>query len=128
MILSVVCCGGRMNSLSTRFPGKWLCLVLLLFACNSAFATTVTMPKDENLIIGARAIIRGRVLEVGSAIDGDRIFTYTTIRVQEVLKGQINERRIVIKEQGGQVGSLGSVIWGTPQFVPNENVLLYLTT
>lgn len=103
-------------------------IILGLFIYQSATATTVRIPQDEDLIIGARAIIRGRVLNVASAFDGDRIFTYTTIRIQEVLKGQISERRIVIKEQGGQVGSRGSIIWGTPQFVPDQNVLLYLTT
>jgi hypothetical protein len=117
-----------MKALTLSFSRKALGITLFLFACHSAFATTVTIPKDENLIIGARAIIRGRVLTVGSALDGGRIYTYTTVRVQEVLKGQISERRIVIKEEGGQVGALGSITWGTPQFVPNETVLLYLST
>jgi hypothetical protein len=117
-----------MKCLSNLCGSKSLFAILFLFVCNAASATTVTIPKDEDLIIGARAIIRGRVLSVASAMDGERIFTYTTIRVQEVLKGQINQRRLVIKEQGGQFGSRGSVIWGTPQFTPNENVLLYLTT
>jgi hypothetical protein len=117
-----------MKRVSALLSLRWLLVTLSLFAGNSAFATAVTIPADEDLIIGARAIIRGRVLSVGSAIDGERIFTYTTIRIQEVLKGQIGERRIVIKERGGQVGSRGSVIWGTPQFAPGENVLLYLTT
>src|SRR5688572_14721286 len=101
-----------MKSLSTLFGSKSLLIIIFLFACNATLATTVTIPQDEDLIIGARAIIRGRVLSVSSAFDGERIFTYTTIRVQEVLKGQIAERRIVIKEQGGQVGHRGSVIWG----------------
>lgn len=117
-----------MKRLSALLSLRWLLVILFLFVCNSVFATAVTIPQDQDLIIGARAIIRGRVLSVGSAFDGGRIFTYTTIRIQEVLKGQITTRRIVIKEQGGQVGSHGSVIWGTPQFAPNEDVLLYLTT
>jgi hypothetical protein len=118
-----------MKSLSNPVVSKILfAIIFFLLICHSAMATTVRIPQDEDLIVGARAIIRGRVLNVASAFDGDRVFTYTTIRVQEVLKGQISERRIVIKEQGGQVGSRGSIIWGTPQFVPDQNVLLYLTT
>lgn len=117
-----------MKTLGVRLVGQGFVIIALLWICQSAFATTVTIPTDEDLIIGARAIIRGKVLATSCAFDGDRIFTYTEIRVQEVLKGQIRERRIVIKEQGGQVGTLGSIIWGTPQFRPNENVLLYLTT
>jgi hypothetical protein len=117
-----------MKSLSQVAVSKFLFAIIFLLLCQSIEATTVRLPEDEDLIIGARAIIRGRVLSVASAFDGDRIFTYTTIRVQEVLKGQIGQRRIVIKEQGGQVGSRGSIIWGTPQFAPQQNVLLYLTT
>jgi hypothetical protein len=96
----------------------------------SAFATTVIMPTDDSMIIGSRAIIRGRVLTVETALDPqtDRIYTYTTIRVQEVFKGKINERRIILKQEGGQVAGRGSIVFGTPQFTPDENVLLYLDT
>ena len=109
--------------------------VLILFTIflglgQSVLATTVIMPSDDNMIIEARAIVRGKVLSVGSALDEqqNRIFTYTTVRVQEVLKGQIFERKIVIKEEGGQVGMRGTRIFGTPEFKVDENVLLYLDT
>jgi len=109
--------------------------VLILFTifvgfAQSILATTVIMPSDDNMIIEARAIVRGKVLSVGSALDEqqNRIFTYTTLRVQEVLKGQISERKIVIKEEGGQVGMRGTRIFGTPEFKVDESVLLYLDT
>ena len=109
----------------------WLSVLLSLLGAASALATTVRTPSDDDLVVGARAIIRGRVLTVSSApdsADGDRFYTYTVVRVLEVFKGVINERRVVIKEEGGQVGSRGQIIWGTPQFLPGENVILYLTT
>lgn len=114
---------------------NYLCLLraclfpaALLFCCSAIFATTVRLPKDEDLVAGARAIVRGRVLSVVSAVDNDRIFTYTTLRVHEVFKGKIKAKRIVIKEEGGVVGGLGSMIWGMAQFVPGEEALVYLTT
>ena len=96
----------------------------------TSFATTVIMPTDDNLIIGSRAIVRGRVLAIESAIESnsDRIFTYITLRVQEVLKGQISERRIVLKQRGGEVAGRGTRIFGMPQFLRDENVILYLDT
>ena len=106
-------------------------LLVILFAATSTLATTVRTPSDDDLVVGARAILRGRVLTVSSApdsADSSRLYTYTVVRVLEVFKGEVNQRRVVIKEEGGQVGSRGQIIWGTPQFLPGENVILYLTT
>jgi hypothetical protein len=109
--------------------------VLALLAClfgasQMAFASTFVIPPDDDLIIGARAIVRGKVLSVASGFDQQqgRIFTYITLRVREVIKGRITERKIILKEPGGQVGSEGSVTFGTPQFKPGEEVFLYLDT
>src|ERR1700730_8970638 len=111
---------------------QFLVLLTCLLGCSqSVLATTIsTIPSDDDMIIGARAIVRGKVLSVGSSFDAqqNRIFTYTTLRVQEVIKGQISERKIVIKEEGGQVGTRGSRIFGTPEFTLGEQVLLYLDT
>jgi hypothetical protein len=88
------------------------------------------MPSDEDMIVGARLIVRGKVLSVESSFDESqqRIFTYTTIKVQEVIKGQLAERRITLKELGGVVGDSGLTVWGTAQFTRGERVLLYLDT
>ncbi|MFY9611772.1 MAG: putative Ig domain-containing protein [Blastocatellia bacterium] len=107
-------------------------ILLLFFLCSaqSSFATTVIIPSDDDMVIGARAILRGRVVAIESSYDerNSRIYTYITVKVREVLKGQITERRIVLKELGGQVGDRTSVIYGNPQFKKGEKVLLYLDT
>lgn len=104
--------------------------ISLLSFVPSAQATVVILPTDDEMVIGARAIVRGRVLSVASSFDReqDRVFTYTTLRVQEVFKGQLTERRIVIKEEGGFASGEGSLIYGTPRFSPGERVFLYLDT
>jgi matrixin/putative Ig domain-containing protein len=85
---------------------------------------------DDDLVIGSRAIVVGRVLSLASRLDtdADRVFTYVTIRVEERLKGAIDSRRIVIKEEGGEAEGQGSLIFGAPHFVPGERVFLYLDT
>src|SRR5437870_13731396 len=100
----------------------------LLVAAQSASATIVVPMSDDEIVIGARAIVTGKVLAIESNYDSqqDRIYTYVTVKVQQVLKGQISERRIVLKELGGQVGDHGLTVWGNPQFVRGERVLLYL--
>jgi len=104
-------------------------LISLLAVAPSALATTAILPADDEMIVAARAIVRGKVVSVEVGLDGqNRIFTYVTLKVQEVLKGQITERRIVIKEPGGEVGNRGSIVFGTPRFARGDKVLLYLDT
>ena len=112
------------------FSLRWVVLFAVLTVCAvSASATTVIIPADDDMIVGARAIIRGRVMAVTSDFDPQgRIYTYVTVRVNEVIKGHITARRIVLKEPGGQVGLQGSLVFGAPQFKPDEEVLLYLDT
>jgi len=105
-------------------------LVFLLGCAQSSFATTAIVPPDDDMIIGARVIVKGRILSIESRFDEQqgRIFTYIKLKVQEVLKGQITERKIVIKELGGQVGDRLSVVYGNPEFALGEQVLMYLDT
>src|SRR5256885_7823816 len=106
-----------------------LLLIFLLGAAQSSLATTAIIPSDDDMIVGSRAIVRGRVVSVGAAFDdNNRIFTYTTLEVSEVFKGQITEHRITLKEPGGWVGTQGSIIFGSPEFTPGEDVFLYLGT
>ena len=105
-------------------------LVGLGAAAQMTSATTIVPMTDDEMLIGARVIVTGKVLNIESSYDTqqDRIYTYVTVKVQQVLKGEISERRIVLKELGGQVGDRGLTIWGNPQFKRDERVLLYLDT
>jgi len=110
---------------------KPLVLLFCLLGCaQSIGATTAIVPPDDDLIIGARVIVKGKVLSIESSFDErqGRIFTYIKLKVQEVLKGEVTERKITIKELGGQVGDRLSVVYGNPQFAVGERVLVYLDT
>ena len=113
---------------------KWfnslILLICLLAITQSSLASTFITPADDDLIISARAIVTGKVLSIESSFDDqqERIYTYITIKVREVIKGQISDRKIVIKEMGGQVGGRGFTVYGNPEFRLDENVLLYLDT
>jgi putative Ig domain-containing protein/BACON domain-containing protein/matrixin/Ig-like domain-containing protein/S-layer family protein len=115
---------------SPRFLKPLVLLVCLLASSQSISATTAIVPPDDDLIVGARVIVRGKILSIESSFDEQqgRIFTYVKLKVQEVLKGQITERKIVIKELGGRVGDRISVVYGNPEFALGEQVLMYLDT
>jgi hypothetical protein len=105
-------------------------LASILTLAQSSSATTVIVPSDDEMIIGARLIVRGKVVAVESSFDENqkRIYTYVTVKVQESIKGEITERFVVLKELGGQVGEHGLRVFGNAQFARGERVLLYLDT
>ncbi|HEU4390781.1 MAG TPA: S-layer homology domain-containing protein [Blastocatellia bacterium] len=93
-------------------------------------ATTVVMPTDDDMVIGARLIIRAKVVGIETAYDANRdaVFTYVTLRVREVIKGSLIDRRIVIEEMGGEWGDRITRVYGSPEFSLGERVFLYLDT
>jgi hypothetical protein len=106
------------------------CALWLALAAVSTLATSVIVPSDDELTIGARAIVRGQVTDVASAFDEarDGVFTYITLEVAEVYKGALPLGTLVIKEPGGVTPERGSLIYGIPTFSIGEQVLLYLDT
>lgn len=120
-----------MECVSKRILFRSLLLFVGVLSCvQSSLATTVIIQSDVEMIVEARAIVRGKVLAIETGLDQqqDRIYTYVTIKVQEVLKGRITRRKIVLKQPGGQYGSRGSIVFGAPEFAIGENVLIYLDT
>ncbi len=115
----------RKASLTSVFS---LCVTLAL--ASAVTATTVVIPSDDELIIGSRAIVRGTVTAVGSRYDEQHnaIFTYITLQLDEVLKGQMTASEITLKEPGGVTKDRGSMLFGIPEFKKGEQVLLYLDT
>ena len=74
-------------------------LALLLSAASVTVATTFTVPADDDLIIGARAIVKGRVEAIETGLDErqSRVFTYITLRVEEARRGCVYAVGIVKK-------------------------------
>jgi hypothetical protein len=105
------------------------CLIGLAFT-EAVFATTAIIPRDDEMVVESRAIVSGRVLDVSTSVDADTDLVYTYIRIQvaTVLKGNITERQIVLKELGGETRERGTMIFGMPRFEAGQDVLLYLNT
>ena len=75
----------------------------------------------------ADVIITGRVVAVTTGWDSqvNTIYTYVTVDVTEVLKSDIPETRITIKQLGGVAGGFGLSITDQATFIVGEEVLLY---
>ncbi|HKP86013.1 MAG TPA: matrixin family metalloprotease [Blastocatellia bacterium] len=104
-------------------------LVCLLSVAICGMATSIVVPSDSDMVIRARAIVQGRVVSINSADDSQfGISTYVTLEVQEVFKGEIAARTLVLREPGGEVEGRGQIIYGAPRFAINEDVFVYLDT
>lgn len=81
----------------------------------------------EDLVSNSDTIIQGVVEAVYSQWDSERnlIFTYAAIGVEDPLKGE-RRRSLLIRQMGGQVGSLNMTVPGMPEFVAGSSVIVFL--
>lgn len=117
-----------MKQLCRRSRWFVLSLFFLCFHTTASDAMTVVMLSDTELIVHSRLIVTGKVTSVTSAWDdgGSMVWTYVEVLTDRVLKGQLSETTIVLKQLGGTVGESGVRVSGQPEFVTGERVLLYL--
>ena len=105
-------------------------LFVLALIASSAFGATFLVPKDEELVRGATAII---VATAGSSTSryapGGWIETVTEMRVEEGIKGSVRAGDVIhVTELGGVVNGVAYVVPGSPQYRPGERVLLFMET
>jgi hypothetical protein len=119
-----------MNNLKKMLCKSVTAFISLMLCALVCQATVGGPPSDDQMILEARAIVVAKVLYVESNLNAsdNSISTYITLKVQQVLKGQINTRKVVLKEPGGTVGNRTEKVIGALTFIPGETVLVYLNT
>lgn len=102
-------------------------IAMIVTARTDLEAATVEAMSLDEMAQRAAMIFVGHV--VGSRADWNtqrtRIYTYVTFEVERFIKGGAGNREVTIRLWGGQVGGFTSVVPGTPQFAPGEEVLLF---
>ena len=103
-------------------------LGLFVFAvfASPAFSLTVENISIKQMTQESLVIVKGRVLSGHSQWEGRNIFTYTTVRVDESLKGEAGSQ-IIVKQLGGRVNEMAQEISGSPRLGDGEEVILFLT-
>ncbi len=106
---------------------KLVGLILLLGVfTNSLFALTVEYIGLERMTKESQVIVYGKVVSQYSVWEDKSIYTYTTIEIKELIKGQYSSQKIVVKQMGGTVGYVSQVVDGTPKLEPGKEVVLFL--
>jgi hypothetical protein len=105
---------------------------LFVFLLISGFKITTlsqTKPTDiKNLSVGADVILTGKVTKQNSSWNKDksRIYTEVSVEVDEYLKGNNNNKTLVVTTPGGEVGEVGELYTHMPRFSKDEEVLLFV--
>jgi hypothetical protein len=90
-----------------------------------AASLTVEKISLEELTAQSDLIVRGIVVSSSSQWEQSSIYTYTTIRVEELLKGN-PPADLRVKQLGGRVGEIAAEVPGTPELNPKDEVVLFL--
>lgn len=82
----------------------------------------------QKLTVSSDLIIVGKVVKQNSQWNETktRIFTEVSVNTDEYLKGKSEDKQIVITKPGGEVGDVGELYSHVPEFVKDEEVLLFL--
>jgi hypothetical protein len=101
-------------------------LILLGFQLTS-FAQEESS-RIKKLSKGADVILTGKVTQKKSSWNESktRIYTETTVQVDEYLKGKDNGNSVEITYPGGEVGDVGELYTHMPKFENDEEVLVFL--
>ena len=68
----------------------------------------------------SRLVLTGRVASVEARADAGLIYTYATVEVGELLKGELHSSTLVVKQLGGTLPALGLYISDQAAFRPGE--------
>jgi hypothetical protein len=118
----------KMNQFCRKLIQAVISVIILSFCPSPLKATTVVMLSDEELIVDSRVIITARIGSVTSAWDQSHsmIWTYVEVHPNRVIKGNLSETTLVLKQLGGNDEHSGIRIFGQPQFVTGQEALMYL--
>jgi hypothetical protein len=98
---------------------------IIAFLAAPVFATTVKKLELQELVSVSDAIAQGTVESVEARWEDQAIYTYTSIRVDEPIKGG-PRRALLIRQAGGKIGSLILDAAGTPKFKQGDQVIVFL--
>ncbi len=99
---------------------------LLFFLVKNISALTVEYIGLERMTKESQIIVYGRVVSAYSVWEDKSIYTYTTIEIKELIKGEFKSQKIVVKQMGGTVGYISQVVDGTPKLEIGKEVVLFL--
>lgn len=103
-----------------------MCAAGVLLAAQAA-ATLYVMVPDEAMLSRSEVVVYGEVLESRPAALTQRIETDHLLRVEDVIRGSVAGRTVVVRQHGGvRPDGRAAGVHGVPMLRPGDRVLLFL--
>ena len=102
-------------------------LALILIGASTATATSVQKFSLQELTKKSSAIVMAKVEDSYSRWENKEIYTYYTLHVLESVKGLKGQTTLTIRQLGGRVDNIESIVPGMPKFNTGEEVVVFLT-
>jgi hypothetical protein len=112
-----------------RFRISLLIAVAGLIGAQAAFATSVQKLSLQELTKKSDSIVMARVDDASASWDANHkeIYSYYTLHILQPVKGRKGETTITLRQIGGTVGNIASIVPGMPSFKKGEEVVVFLT-
>jgi hypothetical protein len=115
----------KINMLERDLLPLLLTLLLPVVPLTAVRATTLVRLSLDQLAAGSDAVARVNFSSAETRWENGTIWTITTARVVETLKGNL-AGEISVRLPGGRVGHLTSTVEGTPRFNPGDDAIVFL--
>ena len=99
--------------------------IAMVAAASTAHATTAEYMPTVEVARAASVVLRGRVESRRSGWEGDLIVTHVRIEVVECWAGECRERRITVRELGGEIDGIGLLPLEPTQLAVGREVVLF---
>lgn len=101
---------------------------IVMLGLATAEAASVVALTFEQMTRAAPVVVRGKVIQQQPFTpDGSkRVYTDTEVRITESLKGGV-DGTILVRQPGGIAGDVFVEVEGAARFVPDEDVVLFLS-
>jgi hypothetical protein len=99
--------------------------LILLSSLAAVHATTLVRLSLDQLAAGSDAVARVNFSSAETRWENGTIWTVTTVKVVETMKGNLPDE-ISVRLPGGRVGHLTATVEGTPRFHPGDDAIVFL--
>lgn len=109
------------------FSVAFLCFIMMFFLSSLSSALMIGLSTEE-LTRASEAVIRGEVEDVKAqwSEDGSTIYSSASIIIDDVIKGEIAQEKIIVEYEGGEVGDISLRVSDVSPLKKGETVILFL--